>query len=47
MDNTYMASFFFYQAPNSNLLTPIYSAPCSTVYAGNTDVINLLNNPDA
>jgi len=42
-----MVAFFFYQAPGSMTLTPIYSSPCSTVYAGNTEVLNLINNPDA
>lgn len=36
---------FFQATPGSNLLTPVLTNTCNTVYAGNQNIIDLINDP--
>jgi len=42
-----MLGAFFQGTPGSNLLTPLPTAPCNTVYAGNQNIISLIDDTSA
>jgi hypothetical protein len=44
LDQTLMFGAFFQGSQDSNLLTPVTTNNCTIVYAGNANVLSLLDN---